>query len=57
VVHSRASLRRKSGDSVQFSDNAVVLIDDKKEPIGTRIIGIVPREVPQKIRSLASGVC
>jgi large subunit ribosomal protein L14 len=57
VVHTRAPLTRRSGDSVSFSDNAVVLIDDKKEPIGTRIIGIVPREVPQKIRSLASGVC
>jgi large subunit ribosomal protein L14 len=57
VVRTRSPLFRKSGDSIQFSDNAIVLIDEKKEPIGTRIIGIVPREVPQKIRSLASGVC
>lgn len=57
IVHTKSVLRRKSGDSISFSDNAVVLIDEKKAPVGTRVIGIVPREVPQAIRSIAAGVC
>lgn len=57
VVRTKSPLRRKFGDDVSFDDNAIVLIDDKGEPIGTRVLGLVPREVPQKIRTLASGVC
>jgi large subunit ribosomal protein L14 len=33
------------GSTISFSDNAAVLIDDKKEPKGTRIFGPVPREL------------
>lgn len=57
IVRTRSPIRRKSGDTVSFSNNAVVLINEKRDPIGTRIPCIVPREVSQKIRSLASGVC
>jgi large subunit ribosomal protein L14 len=57
IVRTVSPIRRKSGDSVSFSDNAVILINEKGDPIGTRIIGLVPREVSQKIRSLATGVC
>lgn len=57
IVRTKSPIRRKRGDTVSFSNNAVVLINEKGEPIGTRVIGLVPREVSQKIRSLASGVC
>ena len=57
VVRTKSAIRRKRGDQVSFSENAVVLVNEKMEPIGTRIVGLVPREVPQNIRSLAGGVC
>ena len=57
VVRTKSSIRRSGGDDLSFEDNAIVLLNEKGDPIGTRVIGIVPREVSQKIRSLASGVC
>ena len=57
IVRTKSPIRRKGGDQIKFEQNAVVLITDKLDPIGTSIMGIVPREVSQKIRSLASGVC
>lgn len=48
VVRQRNSLRRKDGSYVRFDDNAVVLIDAKKEPRATRIFGPIPREIKEK---------
>ncbi|MFH1246498.1 MAG: 50S ribosomal protein L14 [Candidatus Liptonbacteria bacterium] len=48
VVRQRAPYRRQDGSYVRFDDNAVVLIDAKKEPIATRIFGPLPRELKQK---------
>jgi len=48
VVRQRNVLRRPDGSYVRFDDNAVVLIDAKKEPIATRIFGPLPRELKEK---------
>ena len=48
IVRQRKAIRRKDGSYVRFGDNAVVLIDDKKEPKGTRIFGPIPREMKEK---------
>ena len=48
VVRQRKDLRRPDGSLVRFDDNAVVLIDEKREPRGTRIFGPVPREIKEK---------
>lgn len=48
VVRQRAPLRRKDGSYVRFDDNAVVLVDAKKEPIATRIFGPMPKELKEK---------
>ena len=48
VVRQRAPLRRKDGSYVRFDDNAVVIIDAKKEPTATRIFGPMPRELKEK---------
>ena len=48
VVRQRHALRRKDGSSIVFDENAVVLIDEKKEPKGTRIFGPIPREVRER---------
>jgi len=48
VVRQRAPFRRADGSYVRFDDNAVVLVDAKKEPVATRIFGPLPRELKQK---------
>ena len=48
VVRQRKVLSRKDGSYIRFDDNAVVLIDDKGEPKGTRIFGPLPKEVKEK---------
>jgi len=48
VVRTVKEHRRKDGSYVRFDENAVVLINDKLEPIGTRIFGPVARELREK---------
>jgi len=48
VVRTRKELRRKDGTYIRFDQNAAVLINDQKEPIGTRIFGPVARELREK---------
>jgi len=48
VVRTKAETRRKDGSIIRFSDNAAVIINDQKEPRGTRIFGPVARELREK---------
>ena len=48
VVRCKAPTRRPDGSFVRFDTNAVVLLDDKNEPRGTRIFGPVARELRDK---------
>lgn len=48
VVRTKNALRRKDGSYVRFDENAVILIDAKKEPVATRIFGPLPRELKEK---------
>ncbi len=43
VVRTQKEVRRKDGSYVRFDDNAVVLINEKNEPKGTRVLGPVAR--------------
>jgi large subunit ribosomal protein L14 len=60
IVRCRQPTRRTDGSYVRFDNNAVVLIDNDKNPRGTRIFGAVARELRDrnfmKIVSLASEV-
>ncbi|ETD23382.1 MULTISPECIES: 50S ribosomal protein L14 [Helicobacter] len=60
VVRTKKEIHRQNGSLVRFDDNAAVILDNKKEPIGTRIFGPVSREVRyanfMKIVSLAPEV-
>lgn len=60
IVRTRSPIRRKDGSTVKFSSNAMVLIDNNKNPRGTRIFGPVARELRDrafmKIISLAPEV-
>ena len=48
VVRTAKDIRRPDGSVIRFDKNAAVLVDNKKEPIGTRIFGPVPRELRSK---------
>jgi large subunit ribosomal protein L14 len=48
IVRTRADTRRVDGSTIRFSDNAAVIINDQKEPRGTRIFGPVARELREK---------
>jgi len=64
VVRQKKAFRRKDGTYLRFDENAVVIVDKdsqkKKEPIGGRVFGPIPREIGeagyQKIISLAPEV-
>lgn len=60
VVRTRKEKRRADGSYIRFDDNAVVLINKNKEPLGTRVFGPVARELRAngflKIISLAKEV-
>ncbi|MEK7193720.1 MAG: 50S ribosomal protein L14 [Patescibacteria group bacterium] len=45
IVRQRKPIRRADGSHVRFDENAVVLIDNKKEPVATRVFGPLPREL------------
>lgn len=48
IVRTVKEFRRDDGSYVKFDNNAVVLLNDTKEPIGTRIFGPVARELRAK---------
>lgn len=48
VVRTRNPVKRSDGSTIRFSSNAIVLIDNQKNPRGTRIFGPVARELREK---------
>lgn len=60
VVRTKKGIRRPDGSVIRFDDNAAVILNNNKSPIGTRIFGPVTRELRteqfMKIISLAPEV-
>lgn len=60
IVRTKKGIQRRDGTAIRFDTNAVVLINNNREPIGTRIFGPVTRELRNdgymKIISLAEEV-
>ena len=60
VVRTKKGIPRPDGSYIRFDDNAAVLLDTQREPVGTRIFGPVARELRgrkfMKIISLAPEV-
>ena len=48
IVRTRSPIRRSDGSRVRFNSNAMVIIDNQKNPRGTRIFGPVARELRDK---------
>lgn len=48
IVRTKHRISRPDGSHLCFDNNACVIIDEKKNPIGTRILGPVARELREK---------
>jgi len=48
VVRTKKEFGRKDGSYIRFSDNAAVIVNEAREPRGTRIFGPVARELREK---------
>lgn len=48
IVRSCKGIRRPDGSHIKFDDNAAVIIDNQKQPKGTRIFGPIARELRDK---------
>jgi len=60
IVRTKKEIQRENGSLIRFDENAAVILDNKLEPVGTRIFGPISREVRyrnfMKIVSLAPEV-
>jgi large subunit ribosomal protein L14 len=48
IVRTIKEHRRRDGSYIRFDQNAAVLINDAREPVGTRVFGPVARELREK---------
>jgi large subunit ribosomal protein L14 len=48
IVRTKKAINRPDGSTIKFDDNAVVIINDDKAPVGTRVFGPVARELREK---------
>ena len=48
IVRTQFGLQREDGSYIKFDDNAAVIIDNQKQPQGTRIFGPIARELREK---------
>ena len=48
IVRTKKGIRRTDGSHIRFDDNAAVIIDNQKQPRGTRIFGPIARELRDK---------
>ncbi|MDD5337257.1 MAG: 50S ribosomal protein L14 [Candidatus ainarchaeum sp.] len=59
IVRQRKAFKRPNGMTVQFEDNAAVLVTEDGLPIGTEIKGVVAKEITErypKVSAIAPGV-
>ncbi len=48
IVRTQFGLQREDGSYIKFDDNAAVIINAQKDPVGTRIFGPIARELREK---------
>lgn len=54
IVRTKTGVRRSDGSLIRFDGNAVVLLNNQQQPIGTRIFGPVTRELREKFMKIIS---
>lgn len=48
VVRTAKDIKRADGSVIRFDGNAAVIVNNNKEPVGTRVFGPIPRELRAK---------
>lgn len=48
IVRTKKEFRRSDGSYIRFDENAAVIINKEKEPVGTRIFGPIARELRER---------
>jgi len=48
IIRTKVFLRKKAGLSIRFKENSVVLLNTQGNPVGTRIVGPLPKELKNK---------
>jgi len=54
VVRTRKGIRRPDGSLIRFDTNAVVLLNNQQQPLGTRIFGPIARELRDQFMKIIS---
>lgn len=54
VIRQKKEYRRATGERIKFEDNASVLINEKNEPLGSEIKGVVAKEVAERFPKIAT---
>jgi large subunit ribosomal protein L14 len=54
VVRTRSPHKRKDGSSIRFDSNAVVILNDKMQPVGSRVFGPIAKELREKFMKIIS---
>lgn len=54
VVRTKKGVRRPDGSLVRFDTNAVVLLNNQQQPLGTRIFGPIARELREQFMKIIS---
>ena len=54
IVRTKKGVRRPDGSLIRFDKNAAVLLNNQKQPIGTRIFGPIARELRKKFMKIIS---
>jgi large subunit ribosomal protein L14 len=48
IIRTKIYLRKKAGFNIRFKENSVILLNTQGNPVGTRIIGPLPKELKNK---------
>lgn len=54
VVRTKNAVRRTDGSVIRFDGNAAVILNNQRQPVGTRIFGPVTRELREKFMKIIS---
>ena len=60
ILRTKKATLRKDGSSIRFMENAALVLNQQGQPLGTRVLGVIPKELKRykdaRIVSLATGV-
>ena len=60
ILRTKKPTLRKDGSSIRFMENAALILNQQGQPVGTRVLGVIPKELKShkgaRITSLAAGV-